>query len=178
MLLLIPVAALAQIDKYGKADTVYADIEKLNPNTWTVTISIVNDEYIAGISIPLKLSAGKVKIVGDSAVYRGGRVEHFAFKAFRADTAIQCITMGMLANMGPTNNTLAPGKGRLCTIYISSFDKKPIEKLSVDTATTQPNNSLMAIADRIQRSEPPDTLPIDKYKDAEIVPAFFVREPK
>ncbi len=178
VMFLVPVAALAQTDKYGKADTIYADVEKLNVTTWKVTISMVNDEYIAGISLPLKLSAGAVKIVGDSAIFRGGRVEHFAFKAFRADTAIQCVTTGLLANMGPTGKTLTPGSGRLFTIYVSSIDKKPVEKLKVDTATTQPSNSMMIIADYIQRSVPPDTLPIDRRKEAEIVPVFVVREPK
>ena len=178
LLCLIPVAALAQTDKYGKTDTIYADIERLNENTFTVTISLVNDEFVEGLSVPLKLSAGAVKIVGDSAIWRGGRTEHFAFKAFRADTAIQCVTAGLIANMGPTNHTLAPGSGRLFTIYISSVGKKPIEKLTIDTATTQPSNSLMVIADNIQYTDPPDTLPINSRKEAEIVPAFVVREPK
>ena len=178
LLSLVPVAALAQTDKYGKPDTLYADIERLNENTFTVTISIANDEYVEGLSVPLKISAGTVKIVGDSAIWRGGRVEHFAFKAFRADTAIQCVTAGLVANMGPTNKTLAPGTGRLFTIYISSVGKKPIAKLTIDTATTQPNNSLMAIADNIQYTDPPDTLPINRRKEAEIVPVFVVREPK
>ena len=178
LLSLAPMAVFAQSDKYGKPDTIYADVEKVNETTWKVSVSMVNDEYVAGISIPMKLSAGTVRIVGDSAVFRGGRVEHFAFKAFRADTAIQCVTTGLLANMGPTNHTLAPGSGRLYTIFVSSFDKKPIIKLTVDTATTQPNNSLMAIADYIQRNDPPDTLPINRRKEAEIIPAFVVREPK
>ncbi len=177
LLILIP-AAFGQTDRYGKTDTLYADIERLNENTFTVTISIVNDEYIEGLSVPLKLSAGAVKIIGDSAIWRGGRVEHFAFRAFRADTAIQCVTAGLVANMGPTNHTLSPGHGRLFTIYISSVGKKPIEKLTIDTATTQPNNSLMCIADNIQYTDPPDTLPIDRRKEAEIVPVFVVREPK
>ncbi len=178
ILVLLPVAAMSQTDKYGKIDTIYADVERLNVNTFTVTISIVNDEFIEGLSVPLKLSAGAIKIVGDSAVWREGRVEHFAFRAFRADTAIQCVTAGLVANMGPTNKTLAPGSGRLFTIYISSVGKKPIEKLIVDTATTQPNNSLMCIADNIQYSDPPDTIPPDRRKELEIIPVFVVREPK
>lgn len=178
LLLILPISVLSQTDNYGKTDTVYADIEKLDANTWTVSISIVNDEYIGGLSVPLKLSSGAIPIVGDSAVFRGGRVEHFAFKAFRCDTAIQCVTIGMIANMGPTKHTLAPGTGRLLTIYVSSFDKKPMERLKVDTTTTQPNNSLMAIADYVQWNDPPDTLPLDKRKDAEIVPVFVIREPK
>ncbi len=178
LLVLIPLAAIAQTDKYGKTDTLYADIERLNASTFTVTISMANDEFIEGLSIPLKLSAGAVKIVGDSAIWKGGRVEHFAFRAFRADTAIQCVTAGLIANMGPTSKTLAPGSGRLFTIYISSLGKKPIEKLIVDTATTQPSNSLMCMADNIQYTDPPDTLPPDRRKELEIIPVFVVREPK
>ena len=36
--------ASAQIDNYGKTDTIYADVEKLNDQTWTITISLTNDE--------------------------------------------------------------------------------------------------------------------------------------
>ena len=168
----------AQIDKYGKTDTLYADVEKISEDSWTITISLTNDEYIGGLSLPLKMSAGAVKIVGDSAVYTGGRVEHFTLKLFRPDTAIQCVTMGMVANMGPTNKTLAPGSGRLLTVYVSSLDGSPVKKLIVDTATTTPNNSMMMVADRIQQTEPPDTLPFGESKKAEIIPVFVVREAK
>ncbi len=176
--LLFAAVSNAQTDKYGKTDTLYADVEKIGEDSWTITISLTNDEYIGGLSVPLKMSAGAVKIVGDSAVYTGGRVEHFTLKLFRPDTAIQCVTMGMVANMGPTNKTLAPGRGRILTVYVSSFDGKLIEKLVVDTATTTPNNSLMIVADRIQWTDPPDTLPFDQTKKSEIIPAFVVREPK
>ena len=175
---LLPAVSYAQTDKYGKTDTLYADVEKIGENSWTITISLTNDEYIGGLSVPLKLSAGTVKIVGDSAVYTGGRVDHFTMKIFRPDTAIQCVTLGMVANLGPTNKTLAPGSGRLVTIYVSSLDGSPIEKLIVDTATTSPSNSLMIVADRIQQTDPPDTLPMGENKKQEIIPVFVIRTPK
>ena len=176
--LLFTTVSNAQTDNYGKTDTLYADVEKTGESSWTITISLTNDEYIGAMSVPLKMSAGAVKIVGDSAIYTGGRVEHFTLKLFRPDTAIQCVTMGMIANMGPTNKTLAPGSGRLLTIYVSSLDGSPIKKLIVDTATTTPNNSMMMVADRIQQTDPPDTLPFSENKKLEIIPAFVVREAK
>ena len=176
--LLFTAASNAQKDNYGKTDTLYADIEKIGEDSWTIIISLTNDEYIGGLSLPLKMSAGAVKIVGDSAVYTGGRVEHFTLKLFRPDTAIQCVTMGMVANLGPTNKTLAPGSGRLVTIYVSSLDGSPIKKLIVDTATTTPNNSMMMVAERIQQTDPPDTLPIGESKKQEIIPVFVVRKAK
>ncbi|MCH7689627.1 MAG: hypothetical protein IIA17_01105 [candidate division Zixibacteria bacterium] len=176
--LLLTAVSNAQTDNYGKTDTLYADVEKIGESSWTITISLTNDEYIGGMSVPLRMSAGTVKIVGDSAIYTGGRVDHFTMKLFRPDTAIQCITLGMVANLGPTNKTLTPGSGRLVTIYVSSLDGSPIEKLIVDTATTSPNNSLMLVAERIQLTDPPDTIPLGESKKQEIIPVFVVRTPK
>lgn len=176
--LLLTAVSNAQTDNYGKTDTLYADVEKIGESSWTITISLTNDEYIGGMSVPLRMSAGTVKIVGDSAIYTGGRVDHFTMKLFRPDTAIQCITLGMVANLGPTNKTLTPGSGRLVTIYVSSLDGSPIKKLIVDTATTSPNNSLMLVAERIQLTDPPDTIPFGESKKQEIIPVFVVRTPK
>ncbi len=177
-LLVLPALNLAQVDKFGKLDTLYADISKIDDNNWKVEISLTNDEYVEALSVPLRLSAGTNRIVGDSAVYTGGRVEEFDFKGFRADTSVQCVTLGMMANLGPNVNMLAPGSGRLVTIFVSSLDNKPIEKLLVDTTTTRPSNSLMIMALRIQPGDPPDTIPRERYVDLQVLPAFAVREPK
>lgn len=178
VLLILPGLVSAQTDHFGKLDTMFADIGKVDDQNWTITISYFNDESVVGLSIPIKIDAGKNRIVADSAIYTGGRTEHFAFKGFRPDTAIQCVTLGLIANLGPTENKLPPGEGRLVTIFVSSLDDKPIEKLSVDTTTTNPNNSLMVIADRVQGGEQPDTIAMENRKKLEIRPAFVVRVPK
>ena len=176
--LILPVVAAAQVDFFGKPDTVFADVGKIDANNWTVTISYANDEWVEALSLPFHLDAGDNRIVGDSAVYAGGRVEKFDFKGFRADTAIQCITMGLMANMGPTHTGLAPGSGRLVTVFVSSLDDKPIEQLKVDTTTTHPSNSLMIMAQHIQLTEPPDTIPVNNLDTLRIVPTFIVRQAK
>lgn len=174
--LFLPMFASAQVDNFGVLDTVYVDVAKIDEHNWTMTVSCTNDEPVAGLSIPLKMTAGLNRIVADSAVYTGGRVENFALKAFRADTAIQCVMLGMVANLGPTNNVLAPGKGRLVTLFVSSIGNKPIEKLAVDTTTLQPNNSLMVVADRIELNKEGDSVPPDLNQKLQIFPAFVVRQ--
>ncbi len=173
---ILPAVAAAQVDAFGKTDTVYAEMEKVSSNSWTITINCTNDESIVGLSVPLRMTAGMTRVVADSAIYTGGRVETFDYKGMRADTAIQCVTLGMIANLGPTHKTLEPGSGRLVTIFVSSLDKKPIEKLDVDTTTTNPNNSLMVIASNVQGGATPDTIPIADRKKTEIRPAFVVKQ--
>lgn len=175
LITLVPAMASAQKDAFGVVDTVYADLTRIDDFNWTVTISYTNDQKVVGLSVPLKFDAGDVAIVADSAVYTGGRAENFTYKGFRPDTTIQAVTMGMIANLGPTNNTLMPGKGRLVTVFLSSLNGKPISNLTVDTTTTHPSNSLMMIADRIQGGEYPDTLPVENRRILEIRPAWVVR---
>jgi len=176
LLFLLPLTALAQVDSLGKTDTLYADIAKIDDANWSVTFSYVNDEHVIALSVPFKMTAGLNRIVADSIVYTEGKVDNFAYKGFRVDTAIQCVTLGLIANLGPTNNKLAPGNNQFATVYISSLEQKPIEKLNIDTTTTSPNNSLMIIADQLQ-GIPPDTVRVPMTKTT-IIPAFIVREPK
>jgi len=174
--LLMPIFALAQVDHFGVPDTIYADVARVDNQNWSITISYTNDQSVVGLSIPLKMTAGLNRIVADSAVYTGGRVEKFAYKGFRPDTAIQSIMLGMIANLGPTQNMLTPGNGRLVTVFISSVDDKPIEKLVVDTTTLYPNNSLLVVADRAELKPDDDTVPVHMSKKLEIVPVFVARQ--
>ena len=178
LLLLISTVVSAQVDNFGVLDTVYADVAKIDDLNWTVTLSYANDQNVVGLSLPIKLDAGGNKIVADSAVYTGGRTELFTYKGFRPDTAVQCVTMGLIANLGPTNNTLKPGRGRIVTIFVSSLDQAPIENLTVDTTTTHPNNTLMIVADRFQGGDPPDTIPMQNRRILQIKPAWVVRPPQ
>ncbi len=175
LFLLIPAMASAQKDNFGTLDTVYADVQKIDDFNWTVTVSYSNDQKVVGLSIPLKMSATDNYIVADSAVYTGGRAEHFTFKGFRPDTSVQCVTMGLIANLGPTNKTMEPGRGRVVTVFVSSLDDKPIEALVVDTTTTHPHNTLMMVADRFQGGEYPDSIPMENRRILEIRPAFVIR---
>ncbi|UCG63167.1 MAG: hypothetical protein JSV52_07770 [Candidatus Zixiibacteriota bacterium] len=170
-------AASAQTDGFGFLDTVYADVARVDDQNWSITVSYSNDQRIVGISIPLKFDAGDIPVVADSAIYMGGRAERFTYKGFRADTADQCVTLGLIANMGPTNNTLLPGRGRIVTVFVSSIDAgASVENLKVDTTTTHPGNSLSMVADRVQPDLGADTIPIENYRIRQIRPVWIVRK--
>ncbi len=176
LVLLFAAVGSAQVDAFGKTDTLYADVAKVNDQVWTVTVKYTNDEAVKGLSIPFKFGAGTTKVVADSVVYTGGRVEGFDLIRSRPDTAIQCVTLGIVGSLGPQKKLLAPGSGRLATIFVSSLDGNPIEKLTVDTTTTSPANSLMAVADddelvRVLGAK--DSNALDRR--IEIYPAFVVR---
>src|SRR3989304_3074451 len=99
LLMSLPMTIRAQKDAFGTVDTVWAEIAKIDSYNWSINVSYFNDQPVVGMSIPLKMTAGLNRIVADSCIYRGGRAEHFAVRAFRADTAIQCVTLGMIGSL-------------------------------------------------------------------------------
>ncbi|MCX6833869.1 MAG: hypothetical protein NTW07_01835 [candidate division Zixibacteria bacterium] len=173
LLAAMPLVVQAQQGQFGVPDTVYADIARIDDFTMTVTISYFNDENVVGLQIPFKMNAGLNKVVADSAVYTGGRITEakWAYSGFRPDTAVQCVLLGMMANIGPTEYRLTPGNGRVATVYVSSIEKKKIEKLSIDTTTVGQGVSLLAVADNIQNGA--DTRL--EVKDRHILPVWVVR---
>lgn len=177
-LLALPLVALAGQDKFGAVDTIYADVAYVNETTVSVTLSYFNDEDVVGLQIPFKMDAGLNKIVADSAIYTGGRIAEakWAYPGFRPDTSIQCVLLGMMANVGPTDYKLTPGNGRIVTVYVSSLEDKKIENFTIDTTTVARGVKLMSVAD----------LPADAKSDAakvemvdrQIYPAWIVRYAK
>jgi hypothetical protein len=145
LLLVISANLLAQDDKYGKIDTVYAEPYKIDAKNWAINVSMFNDEEIIAISIPLTFSAEKTKIVADSTIFKGGVAQDFRVKYARVDTATQCVTIGLIADIGVSIPPIPPGKGRIATIFLSSLEDKPIKDLKVDTTTTPPGNNLQLV---------------------------------
>lgn len=146
ILLVISVNSLAQDDKYGKAvDTIFAEPYKIDAENWAVNVSMFNDEEILAISIPLTFSAEKNRVVVDSTISKGGVAEDFRVKYARIDTSTQCVTMGLISDIGVSVPPIPPGKGRIATVFLSSLDDKEIKSLKVDTTTTPPGNSLQLV---------------------------------
>ena len=175
---LLPIIVMGQTDAFGKQDSLFADLSKVDDHNWKIDISIVNDEWIEALSIPLKLDGGETRLKADSAIFTGSRIEKFDYKGFRADTAIQCLTLGLVANLGPNQKSLPPGRGRIVTIFVSSMDNEPIKDMTIDTTFTRPNNKLLIIVKRIQPGEPPDTIGLDRESDKQIIPVWVVTKPE
>ncbi len=175
-IMILPTLSTAQEDAVGWVDTLTAEINKIDDNNWTVTFSYDSDATIIGISVPFKISAGLNKIVADSIKYED-RVSSFVYKTMRADSAIQCVTLGLIANVdGSGRINMLPGKGDFATVYISSIEDKPIEALTIDTTTTYPNNTLMTAAALIQGTAP-DTTRLE-HAQQKIIPVFVISKPK
>ena len=165
-----------QDDPFGAPDTVYAEVAMIDDTHASVTISYFNDEEIVGLAVPLKMTAGMNKLVADSAIFTGGRVEKWSFLKFRPDTAVQCVTLGMIANMGPTNYKMSPGIGRVATVFISSLTDEKIENLQIDTTTTYPSNYLQSVTDMVIGT-PPDTIR-PNFDQRQFTPIWVLRYSK
>lgn len=156
----------AQVDNAGALDTMYLEPYQIDAKNWAVNVSLFNDEEILAISLPVTFSAGKTKIVADSTIFTGGRADHFRLKTARADTASQCLTIGLIWDLGVSVPPMSPGNGRIATIFISALDGSDItEPLKIDTTTTSPSNSLQMVM--------PSTK--DGGQAEEIIPALVIK---
>ena len=144
--LLIAGGAWAQKDGFGKPDTLYLEPYKIDAQHWGVNIALFNDQEVLALSLPIKFMSGKAKIIADSTVFTGGRVENFRVKNARIDTATQCITIALINDIGVSVPPLSSGTGRIATIFVSAMDGQDIEYLVVDTTTTMPSNTLQLVA--------------------------------
>ncbi|PKK83442.1 MAG: hypothetical protein CVT49_08460 [candidate division Zixibacteria bacterium HGW-Zixibacteria-1] len=160
MLLVLSTTLMAQDDQYGMIDTIYAEPYQIDAKNWAVNVSMFNDEEILALSVPLVFNAGKTAIVADSTIFKGGVAEAFRVKHARVDTSTQCVTIGLIADVGISVPPIPPGKGRVATIFLSALDKSEFKLLSVDTTTTPPGNNLQLV-------KPPTE---------GIVPAFVVKK--
>ena len=160
MLLVLSACLMAQDDKYGKVDTIFAEPYQIDAKNWAVNVSMVNDEDILAISVPLIFDAGKTAIVTDSVIFKGGTAENFRVKHARVDTSTQCVTIGLIADVGVSVPPIPPGKGRIATIFLSALDNSDFNLVKVDTITPPPGNNLQLV-----------TPPTEG-----IVPAFIVKK--
>ena len=156
--------SFAQIDKTGVIDTMYVEPYQIDAKNWGVNVSLFNDEEIIAISMPMKFSAGTTKLVADSTIFKGGRADHFRVKTARPDTATQCVTIGMINDIGVSVPPMQPGNGRIATVFISALDGGDIaEPLAIDTTTTPPGNSMQMVKPVVE-----EVVPILVIRPAEI----------
>ncbi len=131
------------LDALGERDTLVVNVESIGESSWKVDVSCFNDEDLFGLSIPLKFTSGLRKVYIDSTIFTGGRVDHFQVKFARADSAIQRLTIGLIAALSPNAKILEPGDGSIATVYLHAEGQG--KGLLVDTTTTAPQNSLLFI---------------------------------
>jgi len=169
-MMLLAGGLFAQVDKAGAIDTMYLEPYQIDAKNWAVNVSLFNDEDIIAISLPIIFSSGKTKIVSDSTIFKGGRADHFGVKIARADTAAQCVTIGLVWALGGTVPPIAPGTGRIATIFISALDGSDFSApLTIDTTTTNPSNSLQMVMPSMED---------EKLPAEEVIPFLVIKSPE
>jgi hypothetical protein len=130
-------------DPLGVRDTLHLNVESTGEDSWMVDVACYNDEELFGLSIPLRFTSGLRRVYIDSTIFTGGRVDYFQVKLARADTAIQRLTIGLIAALSPDAKVLDSGNGSLAKVYLHAEGEG--KGLKVDTTTTAPQNSLLFI---------------------------------
>jgi len=164
--LLLAGSLFAQTDKAGAVDTMYVEPYQIDAKNWGINVSLFNDEEIIAISMPLTFKAGTTKLVADSTVFTGGRADHFRVKTARPDTATQCLTIGLINDIGVQVPPMQPGSGRIATIFVSAIDDSEIKEiLKVDSTTTPPGNSMQMVSPPVEEVVPVLVIkPLEKKK--------------
>ncbi|MCP4703025.1 MAG: hypothetical protein GY865_00320 [candidate division Zixibacteria bacterium] len=170
-MMLLTGSLYAQIDNAGALDTMYLEPYQIDAKNWAVNISLFNDEEVLAISVPMLLKSGNTKLVADSTIFKGGRADHFRVKTARADTAAQCVTIGLIWDLGVSVPPMSPGTGRIATVFISALDGSDFaEPLKIDTTTTAPSNSLQMVIPSPEKEGNPaeEVVPFLIIKPAEV----------
>lgn len=114
-------------------------------NHFEFEIVLTNDQPIAAMSLPFKITAGKNTLTYDSISFDGSRAEFCAAKIPNSDTANQKFNLGILASMTPPLKYIDPGHGTIAKIYYTGPKGVKLNEIEVDTTFFPPSNHLMGV---------------------------------
>lgn len=127
----------------SKHDTVSVSVEPAaGKNQFRIDIFVVNVEPVAGLPMPLRISAKDAKMRFDSVSYAGGRVEYFQLKSQNADTANQTVLLGLIADLSGSKPPLAPGRGKALSLFYSATAPVSVAQVNVEAILLPPANKL------------------------------------
>lgn len=139
-----PKPAAAPVEKISKHDSVTISVEPApGKNQVRIDVFVVNTEPVAGLPMPLKVTApGQTKMKFDSVSYAGGRVEYFQLKSQNADTSNQTLLLGLIADLSGSKPPLAPGRGKALSIFYSGSAPVTPEQVKIEPVILLPANKL------------------------------------
>ena len=115
------------------------------PNHFEFDIILTNNQPIAAMSLPFKITAGDHTLLYDSISFEGSRAEFCAAKIPNPDTANQKFNLGILASMTPPLKYIDPGSGTIAKLYYTGPKGVKISDIEVDTTFFPPSNHLMGV---------------------------------
>jgi hypothetical protein len=131
------------MDNFGKVDTcriVVSQDEK--SNQVIASVSVLNDEELAALTLPLRYGNGKTPIRCDSVRFRGTRSEYFSMKTQLVDTVEQTVLIGLIADMSGSKPPLEKGDGEVARLHFSVDKNKKFKDFFMDTTWIKPYNLL------------------------------------
>ena len=114
-------------------------------NHFEFDIVLTNNQPIAAMSLPFKITAGDHTLMYDSISFNGSRAEFCAAKIPNPDTANQKFNLGILASMTPPLKYIDPGSGTIAKLYYTGPKGIKLEDIQVDTTFFPPSNHLMGV---------------------------------
>jgi hypothetical protein len=151
-LALMLVASAAYADKptkkikpvpVSKPDTVKVTVLPASgKNQFRLDVHVTNADSVAGLPVPLRVSAEKAKLFYDSVSYAGGRLDYFQLKTDNPDSAEQTLLLGLIADLSGSKPPLAPGRGKAMTIFYTADKPIKAEDIRVEGVVIPPANKL------------------------------------
>jgi len=100
---------------------------------FNVAIDFVNDQDLAAVTIPVALKGDGATI--DSISFEGSRVAYINVRPITISKDRKQVVFGAICM---TEDYIAPGRGLLATLYVSTDKQSKSEAIVVDTATIHP----------------------------------------
>jgi hypothetical protein len=142
--------AVAQDDPFGIPDTLTVGSIEVCPNSsFSIPVSLFNDEQLRGLTIPLKLTGDLADFTCDSVIFNPYRTTNLDFVSAYIDNENKSFLLGIVPTLDSNQVYFEPGTGLLCEIFITVGDIWESEVETLTTAQLPPFNTLKLVGDSI-----------------------------
>ena len=123
-------------------------------NQVMASVSVSNDEELAGMTLTFRYGNGDTPIRCDSIKYDKTRVEYFQMKTERIDTVKQTILLGLLPDLFGKKPPLKKGDGEVARIYFTLKKGAKFQDFFLDTTLIRPFNKLKFVTSEVKSIYP------------------------
>jgi len=145
-LFVAPCAVQAQTDTQQAASPKDTITVSVNPTEAThqfrLEFFVVNSVEVAGMPVPVSITAEGAKMKYDSISYEGGRVGYFQLKTQNPDTANQTLLLGLIADLSGSKPPLKPGRGVAFNVFYTADKAINASAVKVEPVMLAPANIL------------------------------------
>jgi hypothetical protein len=111
-------------------------------NQFRLEFRVVNSVPVAGMPIPVQITAKDAKVMYDSTSYEGGRVSYFQLKTQNPDSAKQTLLLGLIADLSGSKPSLEPGRGVALNVFYTADKPVKASDIMVEPIQIAPANIL------------------------------------